>query len=227
MNYFDRPEMSNSRLTAWKWELERGRRNEVSHFSDKSKDIGHLFHAALFEPHLYDQILQECKSEISQKELKTLRDMQKSAMKFQTLNAFLTDTCTEFEQEFYGELCGIAFKTKVDAINKNFQAIGDAKSTSTRTLKDFLETFEKYGYWRQAYIYMMITGMPSFYFWGVSKIKPHNVFFVDVSQYPIQMANAAIEVTWLCEQYLLAEEKARKNDELQKLLIELIKGVKD
>lgn len=227
MNYFDRPEMSNSKLTAFKWELERGRRGGISRFSDKAKDIGHLFHASLFEPHRYDEVLQECKSDIEPKEFKKLRDMQKSAMSFRTLNAFLTDTNTEFEQEFFGPLCGLDFKVKVDAINTVFEAIGDAKSTVATNLIQFLESCEKYGYWRQAYIYMMVTGIPRFFFWGVSKMKPYNVFFVDVSCYPAQMANAAAEVTWLCEQYLLAEEKARKNDELQKLLIELVNGVKD
>lgn len=227
LGYFDRKEMSNSKLTAWKYELERGAREGVSFFSDRAKDLGHLFHANLFEPHLYQQVLLECKSEITKKDLKLLRDMRTAALNFRSLRVFLEDLRTLFEQEYFGQLCGLDFKMKADAINEHMQAIGDAKSTAATTLQKFLESCDNYGYWRQAYIYMMLTGMTNFYFWGVSKVKPHNVFFVDVSQYPMEMANAAAEVTWLCEEYIKAQEEKVKNAAFRERVFQILESIKD
>jgi hypothetical protein len=228
MNYFERPGMSNSKLTAFKWELERGHRgSEGTNFSDKAKDIGHLFHAYLFEPHLYDQILAECVSEIDMKDMKMLAGMKTVSGQFKTLQFFLTHPATKFEEEHYGQLCGLDFKGKMDAINHEMRAIGDGKSTSARTLEQFLESCTKYGYWRQAYIYMMLSGYNTFFFWGISKFKPHNTFFVNVADYPMEMANAAIEVTWLCGEYIKMQEQKVKDAEFRVRVLEILKAVKD
>lgn len=56
----------------------------------------------------------------------------------------------------------------------------DLKTTSERTQKDFEEKIRKLGYVKQGRTYMYAAGLEQFYFVGIQKERPHNIYIVDI-----------------------------------------------
>lgn len=198
-DYYARPEMSNSKLTSY---INGG--GFGGGISQKAADLGHLFHAGIFEPHLYDETLDRIRDRVTDKEVKNITAMISAAKKCHSLQVFLSNPKAGFETEHYGDLFGIAFKMKADAEVPN--AFGDGKSTAARTLDEFLKSFDKYGYWRQAYIYMKLGKKNKMMFWGVCKTAPHNTFYVDAAKYPEKIREAELQVEEYCKKWLKEQE---------------------
>jgi hypothetical protein len=74
---------------------------------------------------------------------------------------------------------------------------GDIKTTSTTSYTEFIHCMQKYGYWRQALVYMLLDNLDTFVFYAVQKKSPFNVFVVDVSRFPKQMKQAEEELKFL------------------------------
>lgn len=221
--YFAHPAMSNSRMTEFKRQLEGNFR--LPPITDRASDLGHLFHARLFEPHRYAEVLAECKGIISQKDEWLVQRMAEKGKTHLTYQYMMGNAFTVFEKAVLFTHHSIPFKIKPDA--RLFGLILDGKSTQTGSYDDFVATFEKYGYWRQAYNYMSGAGADNFIFLGVSKQKTHHVFSVDCHDYQTEIRLAKEEMEWLCAEYLKAEEKARKDEEMRLKLIAILLDVKE
>lgn len=205
-DYYDVDRLSHSRLN----EFIRLLKGEKSlPIIPKNAAFGKLLHAQLFEPEKYDQLLD---SYLSFEKILTFKDvliinrMNFKAAHFSIFKLMLDNPATEYEKEFYFDLHGIAFKLKVDAIHKKL--IADLKSTSARSLTEFLESCEKFGYFRQVAIYLHGTGADTFHIIGVSKSDPHDIFFVNATgpQFAKELAKAREEVAWYCGLYKQAQE---------------------
>lgn len=85
----------------------------------------------------------------------------------------------------------------LDIRNSYLKKIGDIKTTSTETMKEFEKSARKYGYFRQAFVYCAMTGIDTFIFIGVRKRAPYTVFTMDTSEYKEDMRYAGEEVKFL------------------------------
>lgn len=70
----------------------------------------------------------------------------------------------------------------------------DLKTTSTTDEKSFLKSARDYGYFRQAFLYSEAEGITDFEFVGISKKKPHNLFYLPVNDFPIDKQQGKEEV---------------------------------
>lgn len=218
-DYYARPELSNSKLSEFKRQLDGSKKPPIT---QKSADLGHLFHTGLFEPHLYQETIDRVRERVTDKEIRLIEAMQAAAKKNHSLLFFLNHPKATFETEYYGDLHGIPFKMKADAVIPN--AFGDGKSTAAKTLDQFLKSCDDYGYWRQAVIYKYLGKRDKMVFWGVSKAYPHNTFYVDVAQYPEQMAAAELEVENLCKAWVTEREKALVDEKYAQELLTILKS---
>lgn len=103
------------------------------------------------------------------------------------------------EQFVSGLVHGYPMHGTLDIHNTFLPAIGDIKTTSTKTNAEFIKSARKYGYFRQAFVYCTITGIKRFVFFGVRKHPPYEVFIIDTIHYPKDMAYAKQEVKFLLE----------------------------
>ena len=105
--------------------------------------------------------------------------------------------CAKTERILFADIEGVRVKVILDIHNEIKHFGADLKSTSCTTEKAFLKTCTKYGYWRQAYIYMSVAKLKSFKFFAMSKKGKCPIFEIDVANYPVQMAAAKRETIML------------------------------
>jgi hypothetical protein len=101
---------------------------------------------------------------------------------------------------------GIMMKVIIDI--KNGTTGADLKTTSCTTENAFINSCKKYGYFRQAYIYMAAAELTGFIFIAVSK-KNGKVWHLDVSDYPEEMVKAEAETKLLID---VIKQAKRFND---------------
>ena len=73
---------------------------------------------------------------------------------------------------------GLELKSKLDIIHKN-RIVVDIKSTSCKSLAEFLKTCEQYDYDRQAAFYLDSIGARKFVFVAVQKVSPYHVWTIE------------------------------------------------
>jgi len=73
----------------------------------------------------------------------------------------------------------------------------DLKSTTCRTLPQFVAKARELGYFKQAVIYMRAAKLKDFYFIAVQKSAPYDVMVLDVNQYKEDLRYAEAELDWL------------------------------
>lgn len=102
------------------------------------------------------------------------------------------------EKKLKGEVMGVKMHGTLD-INRahDLDLIGDIKTTSARTKTECIKSCIKYGYFRQAIVYMTLAGARNFVFIFVTKATPHKVFLIDVNDYGKEMAAAREELRFL------------------------------
>lgn len=88
------------------------------------------------------------------------------------------------EQEFKQLLWGVMVLGYIDILNTT--NVCDLKTTSCTTMKQFVASMD----FLQAALYLAVTGFKDFYYIGISKKPPHEVFVFNVNQYPDRI-NAA------------------------------------
>lgn len=182
MDYFSHPFMSNSKLSSYAREL-----GLIPEISDKNqKDnyrLGTLFDLLITEPERVDRLNGKLigtdytftKEEFEQSS-KMANSLYKSAI-YTKINQFNL----EFQKEIYDEnfkLFGlpIPFKAKLDIYLPGW--VLDIKTTDATSQKQFETSCDLFGYYRQMYLYMKLTGAKHSTLIGVSKKAPHKVFEV-------------------------------------------------
>lgn len=74
---------------------------------------------------------------------------------------------------------------------------GDLKTTTCRSLEHFVEKAIEYGYFRQGKTYKVGGNLKEFYFIGISKEEPHNIYILDVNKYAHEEKYAGKELEFL------------------------------
>jgi hypothetical protein len=181
MNYFNRPEVSNSDLSALKkyWlpsyqviDIESAYRN------------GTLIDALITEPErvdLFKRTIQDeyCDYTYSIKEIETAEEMKRSFMRDEFCR-LMVQRCEmqkvsvdpKFLIEYEGHKFRLPVRGKWDLFGgASFPIDGDIKSTAATTQKQFEEAIRYFDYQRQGAFYMNIEGRSKFMIIGISKIN--------------------------------------------------------
>lgn len=115
----------------------------------------------------------------------------------------------EIEEPAVGQVQGYWFKGKADRINRRRGFIPDLKTT--RSLSSFRESFFKYGYHSQAYIYEKLFGLPV-RFYVISK-SDARLAVVDVRPETLQMAESYVATGLERLEYYYGEEGQKRLDQ--------------
>lgn len=180
--YYSNPIISNSGLGAFWAKL-----SDSSGMSAKPETLifGQNMHLGIYEP---EKLIHQ-----DTKEFRKCLRMVEAGRKTPVLSGFLKNKETVYEKPYYALIDGVPVKVKPDAFIPKSRLGHDAKSTATNSLEAFLESMKKYGYWRQAALYMDATGGRNWYFTAISKTEPHKTFIVDCKQYKAEVKQGRIE----------------------------------
>jgi hypothetical protein len=102
------------------------------------------------------------------------------------------------EKKLRGYVDGVLMHGTLD-INRvhDKNLIADIKTTSGKTQADCLKSCIRYGYFRQALVYMQLAGAKDFVFIFITKSTPHKIFYINVRDYPKEVAEAREELKFL------------------------------
>ena len=182
MDYFSHPFMSNSKLSSYARELglipEISNKNQYDNYR-----LGTLFDLLITEPERVDKLngkLIGTDYSFTQEEFKQSSKMASSFYK-SAIYTKIKPFNLEFQKEIYDEnfkIFGlpIPFKAKLDIYLPGW--VLDIKTTDAASQKQFEASCELFGYYRQMYLYMKLTGANHSTLIGVSKKAPHKVFEV-------------------------------------------------
>lgn len=104
---------------------------------------------------------------------------------------------TTREQKVYHEIEGVRVAMLLDLENPKLKMGADWKSTSCSTEQDFIKKAIAYDYIRQAVLYMWARGLKKFYFIGLQKCAPFNIYIMDVGRYTEEIAYSLQEIKFL------------------------------
>jgi len=96
---------------------------------------------------------------------------------------------------------GVYMHGTLDMRNKRKSKGGDIKTTSSRSYKEIIYSMVKYGYFRQARVYMLLEDLEHFEFYFVQKFAPYCVYVVNVNDYKMEMKYADNELKFLLKFY--------------------------
>jgi len=95
------------------------------------------------------------------------------------------------EQEFKQLLHGVNVLGYIDILHA--QHIADLKSTKERNMQAFVRSMD----FLQAALYLAVTKKKDFYYIGICKLYPHDVFIFNVCDYPERLHAAELEMRCL------------------------------
>lgn len=99
-----------------------------------------------------------------------------------------------------GLLEGTRFKMIGDIINKPKSFGADLKTTSARSEQQFIDlALKKYDYLRQSWCYKTTEELEDFYFIGIQKQEPFNVYILNVKDYAKEERQSIKETRFLLE----------------------------
>lgn len=109
----------------------------------------------------------------------------------------------QYEKTKIKYINGVKVKGKLDVL-KPGEYVMDLKTTVCESYEDFIYKANQYGYFRQAWIYQMLSGCTEVYFVAVQKQEPYKVMILRAMDYPLLMQQAKNEVAfllWYFKQY--------------------------
>jgi len=104
---------------------------------------------------------------------------------------------TTREEKLYCEIDGIRVAFILDIEQMHTGTGVDWKSTSCRNLNDFIKKAIDYDYIRQGLLYKGARNLKHFYFIGLQKQPPHNVYIMDVKRHEAEEFYAKQELKFL------------------------------
>ncbi|UHG93220.1 PD-(D/E)XK nuclease-like domain-containing protein [Spirosoma oryzicola] len=166
------PRYANSDLS----ELKRLNLGEKFMATQKSLDFGTAFHTLILEPAKRQSILTATGIEMS--DLISLYVMEERINAFSDLRVMFADAEKETVRQWVCPITGLPLKAKLDAvIMPRRRHLVDLKTTSCKSLADFLESCYSFDYDRQAAFYLSSDPNAAFFeFVGVQKVPPYNVY---------------------------------------------------
>ena len=107
------------------------------------------------------------------------------------------------EQKFSVKLNGVLTTCILDAKQPELKRGFDLKSTDCTSQQQFEETVQRYGYVRQGLTYKLAAKLKFFYFVGIQKVAPFNIFIVDLdaAKFKTDMLYAEQELKFLLAFY--------------------------
>lgn len=185
MNYFDRPEVSNSDLSALKAYLESADRNWIG--MEHIFYFGNLLDAMLTEPERINFYLKTFDGvPVQTKDFEKAKRMKASFLKdsfsrtvaenSEKQTVLIDDVCLEHN----GMPFSLRMRGKLDFYLPYQNLIADLKTTAAKTQREFETAMDFFDNDRQAVVYMTLAKVDRFAFLGISK-KNHNLFkiFID------------------------------------------------
>lgn len=101
------------------------------------------------------------------------------------------------ENKVYTEIDGIRVALILDLEQGHLSTGSDWKSTSCPSLSDFIKKALLYDYIRQGLLYKKARNLKHFYFIGIQKQPPHNVYIMDVKRHEAEEFYAKQELKFL------------------------------
>jgi len=157
--------------------------------NEKFLHFGKEIHRRILEPE------EPIEHKFAEEEMESMDQMVANALNYKKLTDDLA--ITRKEEIVFGRIRGLRFKAVYDMLEEPFGS--DLKTTSTRTEREFIKSAIKYDYFRQAWIYMELKKLKQFRFYALQKKPPHEVFVLDVADYPDEMAKAKNETLLLID----------------------------
>lgn len=111
---------------------------------------------------------------------------------------------SQFEVEFRVPIMGLDILGYIDILPPK-KIIGDLKTTKCTKLKDFIEQQD----FLQPALYLTALERDDFYYVGISKVEPYEVFTFRTSQYPKRLQASLTQMKELIK-YVKAKLKERK-----------------
>lgn len=174
MEYRSIPRISNSDLTEFRnFLFGRSERKPVKAFA-----FGTALHEMILEPG-------GSGTNPQRGDLELVHKLATAAREDKFLNWILQFSLKEEVQLWQDPETGLVLKSKLDAVHKK-RLVVDIKSTSCRTLEEFMASCLKYDYDRQAAFYLDSLGAEGaakrrFAFVAIQKVKPFNVWKIEYS----------------------------------------------
>lgn len=203
LDYYKTGILSKSGLWEFKAKLEG---QKLMKAKPETLRFGQLFHEAIYEPTLFvssdEYIRARATANPKNSEVKLIYHvcrMAEAAKKDLILAQFLKHKEARFEQPRWALVNGVPIQIKMDCFIPN--NIHDAKSTACTTYDAFVQSCSEYGYWEQAALYKMVSGVKNMYFLGVAKAEPHKTFPVDCSKFKAEMKAAQANILGLIDMY--------------------------
>lgn len=167
MDYRSLPRISNSDLS----ELLADVKGEVQKKPVKAFAFGTITHGLIIEPKV-QQVIPDCVD----------IDLARKLASVARANPFLSwaiKFCKKETVQLWEDTAtGLQLKARLDLVFRGSIVI-DIKTTSCKSLADFLHTCEVYEYDRQAAFYLDSIGAKKFVFVAIQKVKPYNVWIVE------------------------------------------------
>jgi len=101
------------------------------------------------------------------------------------------------EEKLYVELEGTLITFILDIHQKKKKVGADIKTTTCRTLEDFIKKAREYGYFRQGVTYSRAANLKAFYFIGVTKEINPKIFLLHIQMFPQDIKYAEQELKFL------------------------------
>jgi hypothetical protein len=153
--------------------------------------FGNELHKRFLEPHLK-------KEKLSPEDEVKLKGMLKALSQYEPLTSFMKGA--KLETLSVKPVHGQLVKVKLDI--KKRKKGRDIKSTSCTTREQALKAAVKYGYPKQAFLYMAAEELDDFDFDFVTKSKPHKTFTINIDDFSdLVQVNAADKTRDLIDVY--------------------------
>ena len=151
----------------------------------------------IFGSELHTRFLLDRPSRVlSEEEEFDLLNMQEALNHHLFVNRLMNNSIREITA--IGLIDKIRFKWIGDIVNKKVGA--DIKTTSAKSEKEFINlALEKYDYLRQGWCYTVAGKLKEFYFIGIQKHEPYNVYILNTKDYAKQETKVIKETRFLLD----------------------------
>jgi hypothetical protein len=148
-------------------------------------DFGTAFHAIPLEGKKLSSF------KLTHEEQVTLKGMLRNLKANLVFQLLMKSASTEVE--FKKKILGLVLYGFIDILSK--KGVADLKSTRHTSAKKFIAEMD----FLQAAVYRKVTGLNDFYYIGVSKVFPYEVFVFNVNEFPKRIAQADGELNRLID----------------------------
>jgi hypothetical protein len=137
----------------------------------------------------------ESYSRLTAEDQKTINLMVVKLRRHPVVSALVADSEREIKKTTTIE--GVEFTYILDAKQKEKKRGSDLKSTSARTIQEFIQQAKDLGYFRQSKSYKIAEGLDEFFYFAQQKKKPHDIFIIDCAKFKEEEAYYEAELKFL------------------------------